>query len=115
MLAPPGYAKMTSTPSRSRASTRMSRPNINGPTLPEAALAAGFFDLADVALLMSLSWLMAGASLGPTDKKPTTVASRGFLLKLRSVLTSTSGGAGYYYQRKSNGDMSNNTEHRPKC
>jgi hypothetical protein len=57
---------------------------------------------------------MAGASLGRTDKKPTTVASRGFLLKLDSVSTSTSGGAGYYYQRESNGDLSNITEHRVK-
>lgn len=57
---------------------------------------------------------MAGASLGPADKKPTTVASRGFLLKLGSVSTSTSGGAGYYYQRESNGDLLNITEHRAK-
>jgi len=63
---------------------------------------------------MFLSWLMAGASLGPTDKKPTTVASRGLLSKLGSASTSTSGGAGNYYQRESNGDLSNNTEHRVK-
>jgi hypothetical protein len=31
MLAPPGYAKMTSTPSRSSASTIMSRPNMAAP------------------------------------------------------------------------------------
>jgi hypothetical protein len=57
---------------------------------------------------------MAGASRGLTDKKPTTVASRGFLLKLRSVSTSTSGGAGNYYQRDVNDDLSNDTEHRAK-
>jgi hypothetical protein len=62
---------------------------------------------------MFLSWLMAGASLGLIDKKPTTVASRGFLLKLDSVSTSTIGGAGYY-QRESNGDLLNDTEHRAK-
>jgi hypothetical protein len=50
-------------------------------------------------------------SPGSDDKKPTTVASRGFLLKLSSVSTSTTGGAGYYDQRGLNGDLSNNTEH----
>jgi hypothetical protein len=91
----------------------MSRPNINGPTLAEDALAAGFFDFA-AALLMCLSVFATGASPGPIDKKPTTVASRGFLLKLGSVSTSTNGRAGYYYQRENHIDLSNITEHRAK-
>jgi len=61
---------------------------------------------------MFLSLLMAGASVGRTDKKPTTVASRGLLSKLGSASTSTSGGAGNYYQRERNDDLSNNTEHQ---
>jgi hypothetical protein len=63
---------------------------------------------------MFLSLLMAGEVLGRTDKKPTTVASRGFLSKLGSASTSTTGGAGDYYQRESNSDLSNITEHRAK-
>jgi hypothetical protein len=40
----------------------MSLPDINGPTLPDAGLAAMvFFVFADAALLMVLSLLMAGA------------------------------------------------------
>src|SRR5436190_18929309 len=64
MLAPPGYAKMTSTPSRSRASTRMSRPNMAAPTSARARVdfpgcaeapafeAAAFFAAVSVVLLM---------------------------------------------------------------
>ena len=55
---------------------------------------------------------MAGARLGPTDKKPTAVASRGFLSKLCSASTSTISGAGNYYQRKRNNNSTNNTEHQ---
>jgi hypothetical protein len=93
----------------------MSRPNIIGPTLPDADLATTLLVLADAALLiLSFPLLMAGASVGLTNKKPTTVASRGLLSKLRSASTSTSGGAGNYYQRDVNDDLSNNTEHRLK-
>src|ERR1035437_4180658 len=57
MLAPPGYAKMTATPSRCSASTKMSRPNIAGPT--SARLAADLvFAFADSdVLLIVLSWV----------------------------------------------------------
>src|SRR5579859_2443981 len=63
MLAPPGYAKITSTPSRSSASTRMSRPNIGGPTsarlwavfsVRAAGRAAVFFSAFAVVLLIGL-------------------------------------------------------------
>ena len=57
---------------------------------------------------------MAGTSLGLTDKKPTTVASRGLLSKLGSASTSTRSGTGNYYQRDGYGDLSNDTEHRAK-
>ena len=50
MLAPPGYAKMTSTPSRSRASTKMSRPNMVLPT--SARFAFDFFLEADSVVLL---------------------------------------------------------------
>ncbi len=47
MLAPPGYAKIVVTPSRSSASTRMSAPVMVGPSSPllEGACVAGFVDV----------------------------------------------------------------------
>src|SRR3954469_2880831 len=43
MLAPPGYAKICSTPSRSRARTRMSQPFIGPPTSARGFVNVFFF------------------------------------------------------------------------
>src|SRR5580658_6999495 len=101
MLAPPGYAKMTSTPSRSRASTRMSRPNLTGPTSARCrstgragALAVDFFfaGAVSVVLLITSYYFKAG---GMGNKNPTTVASRGFLSKFSLFATRACGSVGY--------------------
>src|SRR5262245_5829738 len=65
MLAPPGYANSTSTPSRSRASTRMSRPGMRGPTSAREgegeaeAEYVGFaaFAVEAALLIVSVCWL----------------------------------------------------------
>src|SRR5262245_41179676 len=64
MLAPPGYAKIASTPSRSRAATRISLPSMGGPNSARAE-AEGFLLLAvNVVLLIVL--LIATGSHGQT-------------------------------------------------
>src|ERR1035437_4307828 len=78
MLAPPGYAKITSQPSRSSASTKMSRPNIAGPTSARLADDFAGFAFADSVVLLMVLLVCGGAAKG--NKKPTAVASRGFLL-----------------------------------
>src|SRR4051812_3817175 len=60
MLAPPGYAKIVSTPSRSRQATRISLPDIVGPT--SARFVAGAFLLDSVVLFMrfcGFDWVAA--------------------------------------------------------
>src|SRR5437870_8763763 len=61
MLAPPGYAKIVSTPSRSRQATRISLPDIAGPTSGRGA--DFFFSVLSIVLLMALAsmdWWMDG-------------------------------------------------------
>src|SRR5215471_4473082 len=67
MLAPPGYAKMVSTPSRSRQATRISLPDIVGPS--SARLADDFFAVFIICVLIAF---VAGRRRG-CRKKPTTV------------------------------------------
>src|SRR5262249_16306646 len=64
MLAPPGYAKIVSTPSRSRHATRISLPDIAGPR--SALWAAGFFAISVVLLISFLAvlWLAPVVSQG---------------------------------------------------
>src|SRR5665213_4266247 len=78
---------MTSQPSRSRASTKMSRPNMAGPTSARRTGDFAGFAFADsVVLLMGLLGC-GGAAKG--NKKPTAVASRGFLLNFYVQQTPT--------------------------
>src|SRR5215472_10873717 len=67
MLAPPGYAKMVSTPSRSRHATSISLPDIVGPS--SARLADDFFA---VFIICVFTAFVAGRRRG-CRKKPTTV------------------------------------------
>src|SRR5262245_33254816 len=99
---------MTSTPSRSRASTKMSRPNIKGPTFPLWAELASevFFALADGAVLL-ITVLGSVAGRPQVTKKPTTVASRGFLSKSFPSSTSTNGAAYYDDQQVYLSNMTN--------
>src|SRR5437899_2876634 len=60
MLAPPGYAKMVSTPSRSRQATRISLPDITGPI--SARLCAGVC-LVAVCVVLLISALPFGLAL----------------------------------------------------
>src|SRR5262245_29007827 len=93
MLAPPGYAKIASTPSRSSAATRISLPSMGGPSSARTE-AAGLFLLAvNVVLLIVLPDCDRQSR---ANKKPTTVASRGFLSKFRLASTSPAGGADNY-------------------
>src|SRR4030095_3228498 len=94
---------MTSPPSRSRASTRMSRPNMTGPTSARPtgagfglarAVAAVFFVLAVVFVLL-ITFCCWPAFGGRRNKKPTTVASRGCLSKSFGLSTSANGVANY--------------------
>src|SRR6266576_3634956 len=96
---------MTSTSSRSRASTRISRPNMAAPTSARFAgdlPCAAFFFVISVVLLMLL-FLLCGWRRGP-NKKPTTVSSRGFLSK--SYLTTSADGV-VFYDDDYQGDLSN--------
>src|SRR5882672_1587134 len=56
MLAPPGYAKIVSTPSRSRQATRISLPDIAGPSSGRL-LAAFLVSLCAVLLISCLRYL----------------------------------------------------------
>src|SRR5436190_6602546 len=101
MLAPPGYAKIVSTPSRSRHATRISLPVIVGPSSPDferrrfnsspsraavalvdprsSVLVEVVFLVVSLVLLILLVQCLADPGRG--NKKPTTVSSRGFLSK----------------------------------
>src|SRR5581483_4051330 len=57
MLAPPGYAKIVSTPSRSRQATRISLPDIAGPTSGRPAADLRGFS-ADVFFALSVAILL---------------------------------------------------------
>src|SRR5208282_2206706 len=91
---------MTSTPSRSRAWTRMSHPAMAGPTSARRA-EAGFFSCragatfaAEADPVVSIVLLICAFGCGRwrgLNKKPTTVASRGFLSKFNLTTTSTNG------------------------
>src|SRR6266545_7411731 len=76
---------MTSQPSRSRASTRISRPGIRGPTSARATLAAVFLVFAADDALFIAFWLDRFGRRTRVTKKPTTVASRGLLSKSHST------------------------------
>src|SRR5262249_45137046 len=99
MLAPPGYAKIVSTPSRSRHATRISLPDIAGPR--SALWAAGFFAISVVLLISFLAvcgwplWFRRAGYRGCTKKPTTAFASRGFLSKTDLISTSPSGGVAY--------------------
>src|ERR1700744_5611986 len=58
MLAPPGYAKMASTPSRSRQAMTISLPFMAGAT--SGRLRAGGFLMASMVLLMLFALVVAG-------------------------------------------------------
>src|ERR1039457_558884 len=94
ILAPPGYAKITSTPARSRASTKMSRPNRAGPTSARGLAAGLVFAFADAVVLLMVSIICGDAAKG--NKKPTALSAVGFVKVLRSTsATSANGIAGY--------------------
>ncbi|HYG25140.1 MAG TPA: hypothetical protein VEH04_20420 [Verrucomicrobiae bacterium] len=112
---------MTSTPARSSASTRISRPNISGPTsarglaedfaVRDAGFAAAlFFPDSDVLLIAFL--VLAAAR---DNKKPTTVSSRGFLSKFFLLPTSTNGVVRYYYDDYAQDCLSDIAEHWHKA
>jgi len=50
---------------------------------------------------------------GAGNKKPTTVASRGFLSKSFLDSTMPGGGRRYCYHQKNNAELSNNANHGP--
>ena len=81
---------MASTPSRSRQAIRMSLPFMAGP-ISARFRAAVFLRSQCFAHFILALWLVAAGCI----KKPTTVASRGFLSKSRSASTSHGGIAGY--------------------
>ena len=112
MLAPPGYAKIASTPSRSRQATRISLPFMAGPTSARLRVAGTLFAvLCSIPLSCSCHfWFVAGLSRG-SNKKPTTVASRGFLSKFYSASTSPGGIAAYGNDYQN--DLSNIHYHCP--
>src|SRR5213078_4551347 len=93
MLAPPGYAKIVSTPSRSRQATRISLPDIAGPS--SGRLFAAFLVSLCAVLLIGCFAVFSRTVGRRRIKKPTTVASRGFLSKLNSRSTSPYGGVAY--------------------
>src|SRR6476659_6819972 len=71
MLAPPGYAKIVSTPSRSRQATRISLPDIVGPS--SFALVEGAVFAFSVVLLITLLCVVLAVGRESIIQKPTTV------------------------------------------
>src|SRR4051794_14849292 len=94
---------MVSTPSRSRASTRISLPNMARPISARSAVALAFTD--SVILLISFYLLTGGRGI----KKPTAVSSRGFLSKISLFATSANGVV--HYDDQNCQDLSNKNNH----
>src|ERR1039457_6185118 len=100
---------MVSTPSRSRQATRISLPDIVGPS--STVLPAGVFLLVSVVLLICLLclWLAAAGA----QKSPRPFASRGLLSKLSLPSTSAYGVANYDDDQQ--GYLSNVHYHGRQC
>src|SRR5881397_2577498 len=101
MLAPPGYAKIVSTPSRSRQATMISQPNIAGPTSARSVCLVSIFG---AAVFFVLVFIFVIGCQPRANKKPTVVTLRrspavGCCRNSRLASTSANGGVPYDYQR----------------
>src|SRR5438046_882649 len=105
MLAPPGYAKIVSTPSRSRQATRISLPDIVGPSSPRFSAGAVFVSACVVLLIIIFAFM---ASVPRVDNKKTHDRLPAVGSYRNPSLTSTSayGAANYDDDQQSN--LSNN-------
>src|SRR3982074_1600862 len=101
---------MVSTPSRSRASTRISLPNMARPISARSELGAGAVLLDSVVLLINLYFL---TGIGGGRKKPTAVSSRGFLSKI-SLFATSADGVVQHDDNNCQGRLSNKINHWPK-
>jgi len=86
MLAPPGYANMVSTPSRSSAATRISLPDIAGP------ISAFFFCTVFFCVIILVRVFGRSRRHKKTHSR---FSSRGFLSKVCLRSTSANGAANY--------------------
>src|SRR5216684_4745440 len=101
---------MVFTPSRSKASTRISLPNMGRPNSARSGAGGALAFNASVVWLITFYCLTGDRG----TKKPTAVSSRGFLSKILLFATSANGAACYDDDQGQN-DLSNKTNHWPKC